>query len=101
MGMDEFADGIEIQQRAGTFDAIPFEQRFDNLVDYVYEAKYQEKIETLRRRAKLRFPDADVRDIYYENRSITKEFIANLSTCNYMFSHNDISIEGCCGSGKT
>ena len=23
MGMDEFADGIECQQRAGTFDAIP------------------------------------------------------------------------------
>ena len=101
MGMEEFADGIESQQRAGTFDAIPFEQRFDNLVDYVYEAKYQKKVETLRRRAKLRFPSADVRDIYYEGRAITKELIANLSTCNYMFSHIDISIEGCCGSGKT
>ena len=47
MGMDEFADGIESQQRAGTFDATPFEQRFDNLVDYVYEAKYQKKLKPL------------------------------------------------------
>ena len=47
MGMDEFADGIESQQRAGTFDAPPFEQRFDNLVDYVYEAKYQKKLKPL------------------------------------------------------
>lgn len=102
LGIEEFADAIENQQRAGTYDVIPFEERFDNLVDYVYEAKYQKKVESLRRRAKLRFPDADIRDIiYYKNRPITKEMMANLSTCNYMLSHHDISIEGCCGSGKS
>lgn len=26
MGMDEFVDGIESQQRAGTFDAIPLSE---------------------------------------------------------------------------
>lgn len=101
LGIEEFAKAIENQQRAGTFDTIPFEKRFDNLVDYVYEAKYQKKVISLRRRAKLRFPDADIRDIYYEDRPITKEMIANLSTCNYLLSHHDIGIEGACGSGKT
>ena len=101
LGIEEFAKAIENQQRAGTFDTIPFEKRFDNLVDYVYEAKYQKKVISLRRRAKLRFPDVDIRDIYYEDRPITKEMIANLSTCNYLLSHHDIGIEGACGSGKT
>lgn len=91
----------ENQQRSETWDAIPFEKRFDNLVDYVYDIKYQKKVEFLRRRAKLRFPDADVRDIYYDNRPITKEMMANLSTCNYMLTHHDLSLEGCCGSGKS
>lgn len=101
LGIDEFAEAIENQQREGTFDDIPFDKRFDNLVDYVYDAKLQKKIKSLRRRAKLRFPDADIRDMYFENRSITRETMANLSTCNYMLTHHDISIEGACGSGKT
>lgn len=46
--------------------------------------------------------DLDKLDMYSdEYHPITREMIANLSTCNYLLSHHDIGIEEACGSGKT
>ena len=42
--------------------ALPFDQRFQRIVDFLYQEKYNEKVKRLVKSARLRFPKADVHE---------------------------------------
>ena len=54
---------------------LTFDERTQRLVDYLYQEKYNSKIQRLMKLSKFRLPKAEVNDIYYSNRGIDKRLI--------------------------
>lgn len=101
MNLGEIISGLEAQQGEPATLGLPFDDRMQRLVDYVYQEKYNAKIQRLIRSAKLRFPQADMQGILYEGRGLNRELLGNLSSCQYIGSHQSIVLQGFTGSGKT
>ena len=82
--------------------ALPFDQRFQRIIDYLYQDKYNEKVKRLIKSAHLRFPKADVHDIYYSpKRKINRDVMNELSTCRYIAENRNVILQGYTSSGKT
>jgi len=65
MNMNPVIDIVDQQDSDVQTVALPFEQRFQRIVDFLYQDKYDEKVQRLIKSAHLRFPKADIHDIYY------------------------------------
>ena len=63
MNIGEFVEAIEMQQQDLLTVSLPFDDRFQRLVDSVYQQKYNEKVQRMLKGAKLRLPHADIHDI--------------------------------------
>lgn len=81
--------------------AWPFDDRMQRLVDYVYQEKYNNRIQRLVKSARLRFPQADMHGIYYDGRGLNKTLLKDLFQCQYIGHHQSIVLQGPTGSGKT
>ena len=101
MNLGEIISGLETQQAEPATLGLPFDDRMQRLVDYVYQEKYNAKIQRLIRSAKLRFPQADMQGILYEGRGLNRELLGNLLNCQYIDTHQSIVLQGFTGSGKT
>lgn len=101
MKLDDAIDLVEGQGRIDEFQCMPFEERLEFLVQALYEAKQQERIKGLRRRARLKFPNANINGIYYQDRGLDRNKILNLSSGNFLEQHNCILFKGPTGSGKS
>ena len=101
LNMQELVNGLETQQAEPAVVSLTFDERIQRVVDYVYQEKYNSKIQRLIRSAKLRFPQADIHSLYYDGRDLDKNLLAELFTCQYMDSHQSIILQGPTGSGKT
>lgn len=78
LNMGEFVKGLELQQSEPAMIALPFDERMQRLTDYVYQEKYNSKIQQLVAGAKLRFPQADLHSLYYEGRGLNRELLEHL-----------------------
>ena len=59
INLGEAIKGLEVQQADPATIALPFDERMQRLVDYIYQEKYNGKIQRLIKSAKLRFPQAN------------------------------------------
>ena len=74
----------------------------DRLTDTVYQAKYNERVQRLLKSAKLRFPKADVHDIFYaEERGLERTTMNELATCSFVEENRSVIFQGYTSSGKT
>ena len=78
LNMSEIISGLEMQQLEPDTLAWPFDDRFQQLVDYVWQEKYNGKIRRLIKAAKLRFPQADMHGIYYDGRGFNRLLLKDL-----------------------
>lgn len=101
LNMAEIITGLEFQQSEPATLAQNFDDRMQRLVDYVYQEKYNSKIQRLIKSAKLRFPQADIHNIIYDGRNINKDLLNELFTCQYIGCYQSIILQGPTGSGKT
>lgn len=102
MNIGEFIDALEIQQQDPMTIALPFDERFQQLADSVYQQKYNGKVHRLFKSAGLRFPKADIHDIYYhEKRPLNRGIVNDLATCRYIEECRSIVLQGYTSSGKT
>jgi len=101
MGLEEFLKGLEEQRIVGTYEDMPFEERFSMLIDYVHKAKTAKKLRALINRARFRFKEADANSIIYENRTIDKQQMLQLLTCQFIDTATNLIFVGVTGSGKT
>ena len=102
MNIGEFVDAIELQQQDPQTVALPFDDRFQLLVDTVYQQKYNEKVHRLLKTAKLRIPQADVHDILYsENRPLKRAVMDELASCRFVDNCQSVVFQGFTSSGKT
>ena len=102
LNVGEFIEELEIQQQDPQTLALPFDERFQLLTDSVYQRKYNEKVKSLVRKAKLRLPKADIHDILYiDKRPLHRGIIAALASCRFVDECRSIVFQGYPSSGKT
>ena len=98
----EFVDAAEEQERDPDTLALDFDARFQRMVDEVYQRKYNAKVLKTLKTAKLRFPQADIHDLFYDKgRPVKRELIEGLASGRYLEDNKSIIIHGFAGSGKT
>ena len=66
LNLPEVVSGLEIQQTEPDTLTWSFDERMQRLVDYVYQEKYNSRIQRMIKSARLRFPQADMHGILYE-----------------------------------
>lgn len=101
LNLSEIIPLLELQQQDINSVTLPFDERFQMIVDYLYQEKYNCKIQRLIKLSKFRLPKAEVNDIYYHERGIDKNLIMELSTGQFVHSNTNVIFQGLTGSGKT
>ena len=101
LNIGEIIDAIEFQNQDPVTVTLPFDERFQRVVDYLYQKKYNSKIQRLIKSAKFRFPQADIHSIYYDNRTLNRDAITGLATCQFVHNKQSVVFQGYTGSGKT
>ena len=101
MGLEAFLKGLAEQQMVSAYEGMSFEERFSLLIDFVYQDKQGAKLKRLIHQARFRFKEADGNSIIYENRSLDRDKILRLLSCQFLDTFTNVIITGFTGSGKT
>jgi len=102
LNLASIIDIVEQQDSDVQTVALPFDQRLQRIVDYVFQEKYDDKVQRLIKSAHLRFANADMHDIYYSSkRRINRDVMNELATCMYIRENKNIILQGYTSSGKT
>lgn len=101
LNIGEMIDAIEFQNQDPVTITLSFDERIQRMVDYLYQEKYNSKIQSMIKTAKFRFPQADVHSIYYDGRTLNRDAITELSTCQFVRNNQSVVFQGYTGSGKT
>ena len=101
LNFDELADAVAEQERNHQYDAMSFSERMDRAVDYVWQIKYNNKVKRLLSRAKIRFSNANIVDIYYVDRELDRDKMTRLAACQFIDTNTNVVFQGFTGSGKS
>ena len=101
LNLSEVISVLELQQNDINTVTLSFDERFQRIVDYLYQEKYNSKIQRLIKLSKFRVPKAEVNNIYYHERGINRNTIQELSSCQFIDGNMDVIFQGFTGSGKT
>lgn len=81
---------------------MPFDQRFQFIIDDLYAVKMDQNYKRLLANARLKFPGASFYSIdYLPNRNLDKQIISQLTTGSFLNYATDIVAYGIFGSGKS
>jgi DNA replication protein DnaC len=97
-GFDDIADQID---NDASFAGLSFDEKMTLVVDHIYSENTRRKIDSLIKSCKLRIPNADIVNIDYDGRPLSKNLINELATCQFVKQAKDIVIEGFTGTGKS
>lgn len=102
IGMIDVLDAVKLVETNPANITLSFDNKMEMVVDLVYQQRYNEAVKRLKKSAKLRYVDADIRDIHYtQTRGINPDLISSLITCGFILFKTNIIIHGPCGTGKT
>ncbi|MBQ2674627.1 MAG: ATP-binding protein [Mogibacterium sp.] len=102
MNIGEFIEASEEQEQDVNALALSFDDRFQMMVDSVYQQKYNDKVHNLIKRAHLRLPKADIHNVFYhEKRTLSRGVIDELATGKYIDENQSIILQGYTSTGKT
>jgi DNA replication protein DnaC len=95
------AEAFKEQLQQASFQDLSFDERLGILVDRQWIWKENTRLKRLLKEAKLKL-QACVEDIDFKtSRGIEKPVLLNLSSCNWIRSHQNVLISGPTGVGKT
>jgi DNA replication protein DnaC len=101
LNLSEMIEAIDQQAQHIGYSTMPFENRMKLAVDFLYQKKYNSKVERLIKSAKFRIANASFNDIYYIDRGLDKEKLLNLSTAQFIDTNSSVIFHGFTGSGKS
>lgn len=101
LNLGEIITVLEIQAEDIFYTSLTFDERMQRMVDYLYQEKYNSKIQRLIKLSRFRLPNAEVNDIFYIERGIDRQTIQELATCQFLGGYSNIIFQGFTGSGKT
>ena len=96
------AAGLEEQQSSPTATDLSFDERFTLLVDREQTWRENRRVSRLLRDAKLKSSQACMEDVRYGGgRQLDKALMAQLASCQWIRSHQNLVLTGATGCGKT
>jgi|GEM_PF-271137 len=100
--MPELEEIVMNQGKVPQFAAMPFDQRLQFAIADLYSIKSNHRQKLLLKRSNVRYPNVAFSDIdYLPDRKLDRNFIAQISTGNFMEHATGLVIYGATGSGKT
>jgi DNA replication protein DnaC len=99
--LPEIAHIVEMQEELEVYKTMTFAERMDHLISELYQRKMDTKYKGLLSRAHLRYREADISNIVYNNRGFTRDDIITVLEPSYIRKGNSIVFQGPVGSGKT
>lgn len=100
--LDAMATAWAEQQKSAETSKLAFDERFGLLVDAESLFRENRRLMRLLKEAKLRIGQACVEDIdYAPKRELDKAVIRQLATCRWVQEHQNVTITGATGVGKT
>ncbi len=101
MGASYLLDALEAQDDDLCM-GMSFTERIQVAVDEAHSSFIDAKIEQLKKRAHLRYPNADIRKLdFAEERKLDRITITELATCGFIERGEDVVLQGFTGSGKS
>lgn len=101
LNLSEMIEAIDCQRQDPGFITLPFEDRMKMAVDYVYQKKYNSKVQRLIKMSKFRITNAAYHDIYYIDRGLDRPVMTDISTCQFIDTNTSVIFHGFTGSGKS
>lgn len=101
LNLSAMIDAIDAQNQDAGYATLPFEDRLKMAVDYVYQEKYNSKVQRLIKMSKFRITNATYQDIYYIDRGLDRQLMMGISTCQFIDTSSSIIFHGFTGSGKS
>ncbi|MHC1691646.1 MAG: ATP-binding protein [Sphaerochaetaceae bacterium] len=102
MKLGEVVDIVDGQERIPESYGLSFDERMKQIVDDLYLVKQGHRITGLVKRARFRWPNADVSSILYlPDRNLNRDMLLNLARCAFMQNALTITICGASSSGKS
>lgn len=101
LGMSEMVDMIELIAKDPSYANLTFDERMKVIVDHTAQEKENASVKRLLSRAHLRIKHADISNIIYDGRPLSREAVNNLGTCQFVDMSTDVIIEGFTGTGKS
>ncbi len=101
IGVPGLVDIMDIVDTDPSYAALSFDDKMRIVVDHVHAEMHRKKVESLIRSAKLRFPHADISNIIYEDRPISRDLVNQLGTSQFVANATDVILEGFTGTGKS
>lgn len=101
MNLDDIIGFMELQESNVSYTLLNFDEKLQFMVDFLYQEKYNGRVQRLITLSKLRLPKAEVNDIHYSQRGLDRQVIQELATCQFVDSRFNIIFQGFTGSGKT
>ena len=98
MNMQDFNSAIEAQEaNPGFYLPMSFDDRFNAIVDDVFQRRHNEKIQRRIKAAQLRYPAASLAEIDFASRHLDRGLINQLATMNFIDTSTNIIIQGFTG----
>ena len=101
LGIPGFLDAVELVGSDPSYAALAFDDKMKVVVDYSYQEKMNAQVARLIRNAHFRFPQADISDIDYDGRPISRDLVNELGTSQFVANATDVILEGFTGTGKS
>ena len=101
LNFSELIDAFEIQSQDIYYSTLSFEDRIKMAIDYVYQKKYNSKVQSLIKLSKFRISNAVMSDVYYHDRGLDQQRLMILSSCQFIDTSSSVILHGFTGSGKS
>ena len=102
MKLSEMANSLMNQIDDPNSDLLSFDERFSQIVNAEWDARYNKKLNRFIKKATLKYPSADLDETIYDpQRLLDTKTIEALATCNFIDEKRNLLITGSTGSGKT
>lgn len=87
LSLESFIEALDHQElNIREYSSMTFDQRLDLVIDDCYTSKNNDRAKRLIRYAKLRYPNADIHSIYYDDRDPDKnQIMDNIVYIKYFF----------------
>lgn len=101
MNLSETIEAIDNQSHDSGCTSLSFEDRMKVIVDFVYQKKYNSKVQRLIKLSKFRISNASYHDICYVDRGLDRQLVSEISTCQFIDTNSSVIFHGFTGSGKS
>ena len=102
MKLSGMAEALEQQLLDPNADLCGFDERFETIVNYEWEMRFNKKFSRFLKNATLKYPQADLDETIYDpDRLLDTTAIERLSACGWIEEGRNLIITGATGAGKS